>query len=145
MGKQAIKRSLTGLFYPSKSSLIGATLYGDALIYLSGTAETLGYGKLVDVLLKRKDIRGKIPNLRKLNNWLSIADKALKGKYTEIWDAVVGDTVELRRRPITASIGLATSISTAEVTVDDLLYWATNTVMGAAKKARNGEGEFRPG
>jgi hydrogenase maturation factor len=37
------------------------------------------------------------------------------------------------------------SISTAEMTVDDLLYWATNTVMGAAEKAYKGEGEFLPG
>ena len=37
------------------------------------------------------------------------------------------------------------SISTDEITVDDLLYWATNTVMGAAEKAFKGEGEFLPG
>lgn len=37
------------------------------------------------------------------------------------------------------------SISTDEVTVDDLMYWATNTVMGAAEKAWKGEGEFLPG
>ena len=34
------------------------------------------------------------------------------------------------------------SISTDEITVDDLLYWATNTVMGAAEKVFKGEGEF---
>ncbi len=37
------------------------------------------------------------------------------------------------------------SISTDDVKVDDLLYWATNTVMGAAQKAWKGEGEFRAG
>ncbi|MGR6836785.1 DUF2800 domain-containing protein [Syntrophomonas erecta] len=37
------------------------------------------------------------------------------------------------------------NISTDEVTVDDLMYWATNTVMGAAEKAWKGEGEFLPG
>ena len=37
------------------------------------------------------------------------------------------------------------SISTAEMAVDDLMYWATNTVMGAAEKAFKGEGEFNAG
>ncbi len=37
------------------------------------------------------------------------------------------------------------SISSHEMTVDDLLYWATNTVMGAARKAFKGEGDFQPG
>ncbi|MDI9447942.1 MAG: DUF2800 domain-containing protein [Bacillota bacterium] len=36
-------------------------------------------------------------------------------------------------------------ISTEEMSVGDLVYWATNTVMGAAEKAWKGEGEFRPG
>jgi hypothetical protein len=36
-------------------------------------------------------------------------------------------------------------ISTDEMSVDDLMYWATNTVMGAAEKAWKGEGEFLPG
>lgn len=36
-------------------------------------------------------------------------------------------------------------ISTDEVTVDELEYWATNSVMGAAEKAFKGEGEFRAG
>jgi len=36
-------------------------------------------------------------------------------------------------------------ISTAEMTVDDLMYWATNTVMGGAELAWKGEGEFRCG
>jgi hypothetical protein len=31
------------------------------------------------------------------------------------------------------------------MTVDDLMYWTTNTVMGAAEKAWKGEGEFDPG
>ena len=87
---------LNGIFtHGHPRALIGATLYADALICLSDTTETLGYGELVDVLLKRKDIWGKIPDLQNLDNWLSIADKALKGKYTEIWDAVVRETVEL--------------------------------------------------
>ncbi len=37
------------------------------------------------------------------------------------------------------------SISTDEMTVDKLMYWATNTVMGAAEKAWKGEGKFDPG
>lgn len=37
------------------------------------------------------------------------------------------------------------SISTDEISTDDLMYWATNTVMGAADKAFKGEGEFRCG
>lgn len=37
------------------------------------------------------------------------------------------------------------SISEWETSVNDLLYWATNTVMGAAEKAFKGEGEFVPG
>ena len=36
-------------------------------------------------------------------------------------------------------------ISTAEMTVDDLMYWATNTVMGGAELAWKGEGEFNAG
>ncbi|NMB34830.1 MAG: DUF2800 domain-containing protein, partial [Firmicutes bacterium] len=34
---------------------------------------------------------------------------------------------------------------TDEISTDDLMYWATNTVMGAADKAFKGEGEFRCG
>ena len=37
------------------------------------------------------------------------------------------------------------NISTDEISTDDLMYWATNTVMGAADKAFKGEGEFRCG
>jgi hypothetical protein len=37
------------------------------------------------------------------------------------------------------------SISEFSMPVDDLLYWATNTVMGAAEKAFKGEGDFVPG
>lgn len=37
------------------------------------------------------------------------------------------------------------SISEYEIIVDDLLYWATHVVMGAAEKAFKGEGEFVPG
>ena len=37
------------------------------------------------------------------------------------------------------------SISTDEMSVDDLLYWANNTVKVAAEKAWKGEGEFVPG
>lgn len=37
------------------------------------------------------------------------------------------------------------SVSTEELTTDDLLYWATNTVMGAAEKAMAGEGELVAG
>lgn len=35
--------------------------------------------------------------------------------------------------------------STEEITVDDLMYWATNTVMGAAEKAYKGVGQFNAG
>jgi ADP-ribosylglycohydrolase len=87
---------LNGIFtHGHPRALIGATLYADALIYLADTTKTLGYGELVDVLLKRKDIWGKLPNLQKLDSWLSIADKTLKSKYMEIWDVVVGETIEL--------------------------------------------------
>lgn len=37
------------------------------------------------------------------------------------------------------------SISEYEVTVNDLLNWATHVVMGAAEKAFRGEGDFAPG
>lgn len=37
------------------------------------------------------------------------------------------------------------NISTEELATDDLLYWATNTVMGAAEKAMAGEGELVAG
>lgn len=37
------------------------------------------------------------------------------------------------------------SISEWEMPINDLLYWATNTVMGAAEKAWNGEGEYVSG
>lgn len=37
------------------------------------------------------------------------------------------------------------SISTDQMTLDDLLYWANNTVMGAAEKAWKGEGDFVAG
>lgn len=37
------------------------------------------------------------------------------------------------------------SISEWEMPTDDLLYWATNTVMGAAEKAFKGEGDFIAG
>lgn len=37
------------------------------------------------------------------------------------------------------------SISEWEISTDVLLYWATNTVMGAAEKAFKGEGDFVPG
>lgn len=37
------------------------------------------------------------------------------------------------------------SISEFVMSVSDLMYWATNTVMGAAEKAWKGEGEFVPG
>lgn len=36
-------------------------------------------------------------------------------------------------------------ISEFEISINDLLYWATNTVMGAAEKAWTGKGEFVPG
>lgn len=37
------------------------------------------------------------------------------------------------------------SISEWEISINDLLYWATNTVMGGAEKAWAGKGEFVPG
>lgn len=37
------------------------------------------------------------------------------------------------------------SISEWEISINDLLYWATNTVMGAAQKAWTGEGEYVSG
>jgi hypothetical protein len=37
------------------------------------------------------------------------------------------------------------NISEWEIAMDDLLYWATNTVMGAAEKAFKGKGDFVPG
>jgi hypothetical protein len=37
------------------------------------------------------------------------------------------------------------NISEWEIAMDDLLYWAANTVMGAAEKAFKGEGDFVPG
>ncbi len=37
------------------------------------------------------------------------------------------------------------SISEWEISTDVLIYWATNTVMGAAEKAFKGEGDFVPG
>ncbi|NMA69351.1 MAG: hypothetical protein GX958_08030 [Desulfitobacterium sp.] len=76
-------------------ALIGATLYADALICLSETDKTLGYGELVDILLKRKDIWSEIPRFKNYDNWLGVAEKILKSKYTEIWDSVVMETVEL--------------------------------------------------
>lgn len=37
------------------------------------------------------------------------------------------------------------NISISEMTTDSLLYWGNNTVLDAAEKAFNGEGEFRSG
>lgn len=37
------------------------------------------------------------------------------------------------------------SISTDEMTIDDLMHWANGTVKGTAEKAFKGEGDFKPG
>lgn len=87
---------LNGIFtHGHPRALVGATLYADALICLVKTTKTLGYGELVDILLERKNIWGKLPNLQKLDDWLSLADNAHKGSYMEIWNTVVGEAVEL--------------------------------------------------
>ncbi len=76
-------------------ALVGATLYADALIYLSNNKETLGYGELVEYLIDRKDKWSKFPSTPKMDNWIINADEILKVKYIDIWNNVVEEVIDL--------------------------------------------------
>lgn len=76
-------------------ALVGATLYADALIYLSNNKETLGYGELIEYLIERKEKWSKFPSEPKMDNWIINADEILKVKYIDIWNSVVEEVIDL--------------------------------------------------
>lgn len=87
---------LNGIFtHGHPRALIGATLYANALIFLSNIKDTLGYGELVEHLLKRKEIWGKFPDIQNMNSWLNNADKVLNSKYMDVWNSVIDEVIGL--------------------------------------------------
>lgn len=87
---------LNGIFtHGHPRALIGAMLYADALIFLANNEDTLGYGELVECLLERKNIWGKFPDIKNMNNWIDSADKVLNAKYIDMWDNVVDEVIDL--------------------------------------------------
>ena len=87
---------LNGIFtHGHPRALIGATLYADALIFLANIQDTLGYGELVEHLLKRKEVWGKFPNIQNMSSWLNNADKVLNSKYMDVWDSVIDEVIDL--------------------------------------------------
>lgn len=76
-------------------ALIGASIYTDALVYLMNNEKTLGYGELVDYLLKRKEVWGVFPNAKNLDNWRNVADTVMNINYIELWNTVVEEVMIL--------------------------------------------------
>lgn len=77
-------------------ALIGALVYADALLYLLNNEKTLGYGELVDYLLKRKD-KWSMSRVQKIDSWVNAAEIISNNKYMNLWADVTEEVIELLR------------------------------------------------
>ncbi len=77
-------------------ALVGALAYGFAVWQQFRSAETLGYGALVDVLLDSHREWSVFPEaMPELHEWLSAADASLGGSYLELWGRTVDEQMLL--------------------------------------------------
>jgi ADP-ribosylglycohydrolase/predicted enzyme related to lactoylglutathione lyase len=77
-------------------ALIGATSYAYAAWWLLRTERTVGFGELVDVLLKGSDIWGTLPKKASpKNGWLEAANSNFRGGYESLWSQVVQEMIQL--------------------------------------------------
>jgi ADP-ribosylglycohydrolase/catechol 2,3-dioxygenase-like lactoylglutathione lyase family enzyme len=77
-------------------ALVGALAYGFAVWQQFRSAETLGYGALVDVLLDSHREWSVFPEaMPELREWLSAADASFGGSYLELWGRTVDEQMLL--------------------------------------------------
>ncbi|WP_161568863.1 ADP-ribosylglycohydrolase family protein [Exiguobacterium sp. SH5S13] len=78
---------LNGIFtHGHPRAILGALVYADALMYLQNKNDTLGYGELIEYLIKRSDEWGTFPNVQKLDSWMNAANKVFNNNYLEVWN-----------------------------------------------------------
>ncbi|HSQ88385.1 ADP-ribosylglycohydrolase family protein, partial [Romboutsia sp.] len=76
-------------------AILGSLLYSKALYYLFKANETIKYGELIDYLIETKDNWSIVPQVDRLESWNRAVDSVYKGKYIELWNKTVDETINL--------------------------------------------------
>lgn len=75
-------------------ALIGAMLYAYSLCYIFSLQDTLRYGELIDELISKREVWGKIPEVNNVQSWKVEAQKYLKIDYDILWEECLNETIE---------------------------------------------------
>ena len=77
-------------------ALVGAVVYGFAAWWFLRSQETVGFGEIIDVLLRHVDSWGVLPDPPSSdNNWSKAAATAFQGAYSDNWSVALEEMVGL--------------------------------------------------
>ena len=77
-------------------ALVGAVAYGFAAWWFLRSQETIAFGEIVDVLLRKVDLWGALPEAQPPDeSWANASAEASRGMYREQWSATLEEMVAL--------------------------------------------------
>ncbi|WP_426638644.1 ADP-ribosylglycohydrolase family protein [Priestia aryabhattai] len=92
MRQQVFKNGIATHGHPR--ALLSAIFYAYAIHYLVSHKGTLGYGELVDYLIKNKEEWSIFPTINRADDWLNAANTHIDKPYEEVWNTTVNELVE---------------------------------------------------